>query len=230
MSKYYVYRYIRLDTNTPFYVGKGKGKRYLDKVARNNYFKRIVQKYPHEVEIMLSNLNEDTAFQKEKEFIKLYKDLGYCEANITDGAGGMSGISPSKETREKISKSMTASDHPKKWKAGTAHPFYGKKDSIETRLKKSESRKGHKNPSFGRKGELSFGRGNTGSKNPMFGKTGELNPKSIKVVDIVNGYVWGSIAEAERAYCMTSNTLRSKLSGRKNNNTNLRYLYGQESK
>ena len=27
VNTYYIYRHIRLDTNTPFYVGKGKGYR-----------------------------------------------------------------------------------------------------------------------------------------------------------------------------------------------------------
>lgn len=27
-NKYYIYEWIRLDTNEPFYVGKGKGRRW----------------------------------------------------------------------------------------------------------------------------------------------------------------------------------------------------------
>jgi hypothetical protein len=87
-NNFYVYRWIRLDTNTPFYIGKGKGNRYLQYKSRNARFKRIYTSTSTEVEIMIDNLTEEQAFSKEIEFIKLYKSLGYCEANLTEGGTG----------------------------------------------------------------------------------------------------------------------------------------------
>lgn len=45
-NKYYVYEWIRLDTNEPFYVGKGCGNRWKELLNRNNWFLRIVNKIP----------------------------------------------------------------------------------------------------------------------------------------------------------------------------------------
>lgn len=133
---YYVYRWIRLDTNTPFYVGKGKGKRFEQtKNQRNQYFKNILKSTECEAEIVIDNLTEDQAFQKEIEFIKLYKDLGYCEANFTIGGDGCSGAKQSDET--KLKKSIA---------------LKGRIFSKETRKKMSVSQKGKTPWNKGKKG------------------------------------------------------------------------------
>lgn len=100
---YYVYRYIRLDTNLPFYVGKGRNKRAKKMANHNQHCKRIANKHGYLIEYILENLTEEDAFNKEIEFIKLYKDLGYCEANYATGGQGPSGIKQSKEHKEKLS-------------------------------------------------------------------------------------------------------------------------------
>ena len=41
MNNYYIYGYIRLDTNTYFYIGKGKGNRYKRIDIRSLHFKNI---------------------------------------------------------------------------------------------------------------------------------------------------------------------------------------------
>ena len=43
--KYYVYGYIRLDTNTYFYIGKGKDNRYLRLDNRKQHFMNVLWKY-----------------------------------------------------------------------------------------------------------------------------------------------------------------------------------------
>jgi hypothetical protein len=99
---YYVYRHIRLDTNTPFYVGKGRNKRSFSKLRRNKIWQGIVENSDFEAEIMVRNLSENDAFEKEKEFIKLYKSLGYCEANMTNGGKGSDGYTHTKKARKNI--------------------------------------------------------------------------------------------------------------------------------
>ena len=51
----------------------------------------------------MDNLTEEQAFAKEIEFIKLYKSLGYCETNLTDGGDGPSGYKYTDEDRKRCS-------------------------------------------------------------------------------------------------------------------------------
>lgn len=103
MSEFYIYRWIRLDTNQPFYVGKGKGNRFKIKNNRSEYFKRILNKVECKTEIFIKNLTEDIAFTKEMEFIKLYKIHSLCEANLTNGGEGCSGMIHSEKSKNKSS-------------------------------------------------------------------------------------------------------------------------------
>ena len=68
-DNYYVYAYVRLDTNTFFYIGKGKKKRYLNINSRSDHFKNIINKTECAVEILYDNLTEDEAFQLEVDTI-----------------------------------------------------------------------------------------------------------------------------------------------------------------
>ena len=106
-GKHYLYRHIRLDDNTPFYIGVGtvqekytKSKvnyysRAFNKTSRNIFWKRIVAKTDYEVEILLESDDYKFIEQKEIEFIALYgrRDLGKGTlVNLTDGGGGTSTI------------------------------------------------------------------------------------------------------------------------------------------
>lgn len=71
MNDYYVYEHIRLDNNTCFYVGKGRGKRCYNK-SRNSHHDRIVKKYGMKVKILQNNLSEEEAYKLEQETIQNY--------------------------------------------------------------------------------------------------------------------------------------------------------------
>jgi len=136
MNNFYVYEWIRLDTNEPFYVGKGQGDRAYSLKYRNKHFHNIVNKVGLEncaVVILHDNLTENEALEIECWYIHQYKYLGpYNLTNITDGGEGLS--NPSEEVRRKMSESHT----------GEKNPMYGKKLSEEARRKISEARKGKK--------------------------------------------------------------------------------------
>jgi len=101
-----LYRHIRLDTGQPFYIGIGKNlARAYQQYKRTSYWKRIIEKYNYEVEILFDDLTYEEACEKEKEFIKLYgridNDTGIL-VNLTDGGEGSVGFKHSKEALIKI--------------------------------------------------------------------------------------------------------------------------------
>lgn len=98
---YYTYLWLRTD-GSPYYVGKGKGRRaYTSFVGHRPPQDRsriLVQEFP----------SESDAIQAEILLIAYYgrRDLGTgCLRNCTDGGEGLSGYRHSKETRELMRKS-----------------------------------------------------------------------------------------------------------------------------
>lgn len=112
-GNYYLYCYVRLDTNKPFYIGIGtkiqRGnksiyQRAFSKAGRNKYWKHIVNRHPCEVNILLESNSYDFIKQKEIEFIALYgrKDIGQGSlVNVTNGGEGIRGYKMTKEHIEK---------------------------------------------------------------------------------------------------------------------------------
>ncbi len=100
---YYVYEWIRLDTNEPFYVGKGKNNRcYIQKRQNNPYFNNIVKLIDCAVVILHKELTEEEALQYEIWYINEYKnEIGYDLVNITDGGDGVSGYKATEEANKK---------------------------------------------------------------------------------------------------------------------------------
>lgn len=141
-NKFYVYRHIRLDSDTPFYVGKGHGKRAFCKFQRNSLWSNIAKKAGFEVEILMSDLDEDAAFDKEKEFISLYKNFGYKLANFTSGGEGVSGLRHTEEAKEKTRKANKGKRYSPgtEFKKGKTAPTKGTKLTMEHREKLSQTK------------------------------------------------------------------------------------------
>ena len=97
---YYTYAYLRKGDRTPYYIGKGRGKRAYDSshsVKVPDDKDRII--------FLKQNLTEEEAFNHEKYMIAVFgrKDLetGILR-NMTDGGEGRSGSKHSEETKQKI--------------------------------------------------------------------------------------------------------------------------------
>jgi hypothetical protein len=124
---FYVYIHINPIKNEIFYVGKGKGNRFITKFGRNNHWNNLVNKYGYDSLIIEENLSESEAFDLEIKYIKKIGrlDLGLGSlVNLSDGGDGIK--NPSEES---------------KYKMGASNRGKGKPESV--RYKISETLKGN---------------------------------------------------------------------------------------
>ena len=180
-NNFYVYEWIRLDTNEPFYVGKGhKNRCYQLTRGNNNHFNNIVKSIPVAVNILHDNLDEQTAFGLEVWYIREYRDIiGYDLCNINDGGEGQTLCG---EKNPMYGKGYLIS--------GESNPMYGKnyrdymteEELLEHDRKISETNKGEKNPMYGKnyrdymteeellEHDRKMSEAQKGKNNPMYGK------------------------------------------------------------
>lgn len=166
--KYYVYAYLRQD-GTPYYIGKGKGKRAFSKnrkCKRPSDISRII--------ICESNLTEIGAFALERWLIRWYgrKDNGTgILRNLTDGGEGGSGRLVSEHTRKSLSERYTGRTLSEEQKNKLSKSHKGKTLTEEHKQKLSEARKG-KRLSEQHKQKLSDARKGkyVGINSPIYGK------------------------------------------------------------
>lgn len=94
--RFYVYAYLRED-GTPYYIGKGLGRRAWSAHKRGGVDLRPTNKA--QIVVLATDLTEDQAFAWERDLIELLRDVSRLE-NKTSGGQGCS--NPSAETRAKI--------------------------------------------------------------------------------------------------------------------------------
>jgi hypothetical protein len=104
-KNFYIYCYIRITDGTPYYIGKGLGKRAW---ANHSSGKISVPKDKQRIIIMESNLTELGAWALERRYIRWFgrKDTQTgILYNKTDGGEGLIGQVHTEETKRKISES-----------------------------------------------------------------------------------------------------------------------------
>lgn len=247
---YFVYVHRRLDTGEVFYVGKGTRtnlKQYIranTTVRRNIFWRRIVAKAGgFKSEVLADFFDERDAFSCECELIALYgkQANGGVLCNLTDGGEGHAGLSPSLETRRKMSDKARGIPKPEHVKRavslaqrgvpnppeqssahsirmrGENHPKWGKKDSPETCAKRAASMKGKL----------------AGDKHPFYGKkrplevvakfSGANGPSARKVIDTLTGHIYGCVKDAAAAVGRSDTVVCRWLNGKRRNLSTLRY-------
>lgn len=201
MNTFYAYIHARPD-GTPFYIGKGRGRRATDFVARNAHHKNITAKYGIK-NILVSKhecSSEEFAFALEVGMIKCFKRMGVTLVNMTDGGEGPCGAIVSAETRAKMSASRTGKKLPP--------------HSDERRAKNSASKKGkpgHLHTPESRAKLIANHKGMTGLKHS--------EESRIKIGLASKGYVHTDEARAKmsaaqqgRIYVAPSDEARAKMS------------------
>ena len=132
-GKYYLYRHIRLDKGTPFYIGVGTKStkkpnfrsiksEYLRGYTyhkENSIWKNIVNKTEYKVEILMESDDYSFILLKEEEFIKLYGRLNIKTgilSNLTNGGEGNLGrkTKPLTEKHKKILSERMKLNNPNK--------------------------------------------------------------------------------------------------------------------
>ena len=150
-NDYYTYAYLRED-RTPYYIGKGKGKRIYSKQKRIK-----APKDKSRIIFLKKNLTEAEAFKHEIYMIAILgrKDLGTgILRNLTNGGEGASGHVKSEETKKKRSVAMSGEKNPQFGRIGENSPNYGIRHAEAQNKAQSEKMSGEKNPNYGRTGAL----------------------------------------------------------------------------
>jgi len=196
-NDYYTYAYLRED-KTPYYIGKGRGKRAYDK-------RRAIKPPTDKSRILFlkKNLTEAEAFKHEVYMIFVLgrKDLGTgILRNRTKGGDGSSGAVRSAETRKKVSvansgKTRTEAQNKAKSErmSGEKHHMFGVPRTEETKKKISAA--------------------NSGENHPMFGRTGALSPLSKAIIAIKPDGTelhFGGVCEAARELEISSGDLSGR--------------------
>jgi hypothetical protein len=146
------------EDRTPYYIGKGVGKRIYSKQKNINQPKdksRII--------FLKQNLTEEEAFKHEKYMIAVFgrKDLetGILH-NRTNVGEGTSGRIKTKEEREKIRARMS----------GENNPNYARIYTEEEKQNLSKKMSGENNPFYGKSHTEEYKKNRSGTGNPMYGK------------------------------------------------------------
>jgi hypothetical protein len=171
-GKFYTYIHTTSDLagepSRVFYVGKGRKGRAWVLIRRNKYWSSIASKHGVDVTICAYWPSEEEAHEHEKFLILCFRDMGIRLANMTDGGEGMSGHSPTPETRKKMSvagkRQVFSEERRKNISAGLMgrvisdetrqklrEAFIGKPISLEARRKASEKLRGENHPMYGKK-------------------------------------------------------------------------------
>jgi hypothetical protein len=128
-NEFYVYAYLRKSNNLPYYIGKGRGQRCVQKHCGVS-----VPKDRNKIVFLEKNLSEVGALALERRYISWYgrKDNSTgILLNKTDGGDGISGYKHTEETKKLLSVVSKSKGNS------------GQKMSVESKAKMSLSKLGH---------------------------------------------------------------------------------------
>ena len=184
-NRFYTYAYLRED-RTPYYIGKGTGKRIFEK--RRRYCRPPKDK--SRIIFLKQNITEEEAFKHEIYMIAVFGriDLGTgILHNRTAGGEGASGYIRSEESKRKQSERMKGENNLSYGKKGKDSIKYGKKHSKESRKKQSEEAKGK---SHSKETKRKMSEANKGEKNYL-SKLWKITKNTGEEILVWGLYGWG---------------------------------------
>ena len=141
---YYVYAFLREDKVSPYYIGKGTGKRAF--INSRRVTKRPVDR--NRISILKDNLTNEEALELEKLYISFFgrKDEGGILHNFSDGGeSGMTGRHHSEESKEKTRQTLLSqrgkTEEEKRWTRQKASARYAYKKRRAAGMKMSKNTK-----------------------------------------------------------------------------------------
>ena len=151
-ENFYVYAIFR-ETGVPFYIGKGKGKRWKEHEwdaqngKRGHRFNIIRSMQSRGVDIIKvkihENLSEVVAHKYEMALIAaIGRGVKGPLVNLTDGGDGVTGLLHTPETRAKLSMAQRGKKASQEARKNMSAAGVGRKFSPETRAKISAASKG----------------------------------------------------------------------------------------
>lgn len=251
MWRHYVYLHKKATNGSVFYVGNGTEKngrttplysRSRDRKNRNKYWVRSVAKHGLIVEIYSMCIDDEAAQELEKALIAMYGKVsdGGQLCNMTDGGDGQAGLSPSEETRRKISEANKGVTRTPAQKLAVSMAQRGVRNSKEQNEANSRRMSGSGNHRYGtipseetlRKRSESMRGKLAGSKHPFYGKkrpgvsaklSGGKSYMAKPVIDTVSGVRYACSKDAAKAAGVSPQSLSRWLKGVRPNPTNLRF-------
>jgi hypothetical protein len=110
---FYVYQHLRLDNNTPFYIGKGCKDRAWRKKRNNIGWNNIVNKVGFKIEILKYFEDENQAIEYEHNLINEYRKQNIELVNQTKYSSGGTKWSYTDEIKYKQSQGQMGTKRPK---------------------------------------------------------------------------------------------------------------------
>ena len=136
MNHYVYAHYKKGESNIPFYIGKGIGKRAREKFRRSKHWKAVVKKYGYDIRILYENLSEEDAFWIETKLIGMFgradKGLGPL-VNHTDGGEGACGAIRKPEDNKRKSEKMKGREYDETRRKNMSEGMKGNKNGVGVR-------------------------------------------------------------------------------------------------
>lgn len=241
---FYIYRHIRKDNDSIFYIGIGKAvlsakthnayyTRAYNRTKRNDIWKRTVAKTDYEVEIIFETTIRKIAIEKEIEFIALYgrRDLSKGTlVNLTDGGEGTTNNKQSVKTIEKRLKSYNSNKENHIVLKGKDSPNAVKVVEVATgrvfdTLTEASEYLGMSSANLSRLIGAKNRKNTSGFKylNESLNKEYVCRKQDKKIYEYGTGNIINSISEASRLFGVSNGSLKAQLSGEYENKTALVY-------